>query len=70
MEREWVRLLKPAPFYSVLIKRGFSLSLFLHFLCLGHEFNESEDGLGFSGYDKILHELSPFLASSSTILII
>ena len=54
----------------LLIKPGFSLSLFLHLLCLRHNFNDSEDGLGFSDYDKILHDLAPVLASSSNILLI
>lgn len=32
----------------------------IRLLTLGHKLNELEYGLGFSGYNKILHELPPF----------
>jgi len=63
-------IIEASAFYPSLIKQGFSLSLFHPLLRLRHKFNESEDVLGFSDDDKILHDLPPFLASSSTILII
>ena len=49
-----------SPFHLSLVKRGFFLKLFLLLLRLRHKFNQMEDILGFSFYDKVLHNLTPF----------